>query len=455
MNVPCPTRATRCQLVWRSSGTGSSGELADTPNIGRGVAAGLGPRRLFHIGPARFTHPTRLVPRPSACNPPSPTLTSLTSPNHSALTPAGLSSTLPTGDPLDQDLSHVLDAEETLLEQLELHGQLYPSVEANADDSKTPDSSDHGSSTKMRDVPAATAIVQRQQDGHCSLEETLLEIYYANISLHEAQEISHTLWGDQVDLAEIRRLCRLVIRRTADWLERPLRRSYTYVFFDSIQLARRGEGNTKSMSVLLAVGVDARGFREVLGVAESGAGTDIPWVPFLRQLKKRGLAGVKLCVGGYDADLIKGVARYFPDADYQGCIAQMSRSMLLLVPATKEYLVIDSLQRIHSSNNRKEARVRVRQATAQLKAMGLPDAATLLSRIGETTLSYFSLPKYQWHRVNTTESVKKILRVFRERARVLGCIHDDNVAVQLVGVRLRYIMRTSWGRRRFINVARS
>lgn len=358
------------------------------------------------------------------------------------------------GETLEHALTQALEAEDLLLTQPDPPvPQQTPADSAEESKSSADTASDHGGSSKMRDVPVGVAIQQRHHDGHCSLEETLLEIYYSNLSLHEAQEILRNLWGDSADLATIRRLAALVVRRTTEWLERPLQRAYTYVFFDSLPLARRGEGNLKSISLLLAVGVDAQGFRDVLGVAESAAGADISWSPFLKQLRQRGLTRVKLCIGGFDPDLIKGVARYFPAAKYQGCVTQLLRDVLILVPSTNEYLVIDQLQRIHASRSLPEARASALRATAQLKTLGLAEAAALLKRHGESTFSYFSLTRHHWQRVNNTETLKKVLRTFRERARVLGCIHDGCTAVQLAGARLRSIMRSSWGRRRFINVA--
>lgn len=379
----------------------------------------------------------------------------MTSSFHPESDPARLLSSVQNGESLEQALTQALATENALLTQPELHAQLHPAAEASADETRSSGEggSEPASTSKMRDVPVGVAIQQRHHDSHGSLEETLLEIYYSNLSLHEAQEILQSLWGDTADLATIRRLCGAVMQRTTNWLERPLLRDYTYVFFDSIQLARRGDGNLKTISLLLAVGVDARGFRDVLGVAAGAAETAPSWSAFLRQLRQRGLTRVKLCVGGYEPDLIRGTARNFPKAVYQCCVTQLLRDVLLLVPSTKEYLVIDSLQRIHASRSRPEARSATTQAVTQLKELGLSEAAALLKRGSERTFNYFALPRHHWQRVNTTETLKKVLRTFRERARVLGCIHDGHTAVQLAGTRLRSIMRTSWGRRRFINVA--
>jgi transposase-like protein len=203
---------------------------------------------------------------------------------------------------------------------------------------------------------------------------------------------------------------------------------------------------------MLAVGVNAEGGREVLGLSAAPDGSEGSWPAFLQQLKDRGLSQVDLCVGGFDPDLRKAVAAIFPAAAYQGCILQLQRDVLSLVPAAQAYLAIELLQSIHLGDSRKSAVTRLVQAVAQLQAIQLPEAAALLGQIGEQTLSYYAYPENHWRRLNNLKPLHKVLREFRERARVLGSASDGAAAVLLVSARLRHIARTIWGRRRYLDM---
>ncbi len=355
-------------------------------------------------------------------------------------------------------LATALTAEDTLLSQPELSDQLQARIDAPAArararrDNRLNPAADLPA--KMRNIPAATAILQRHCRDECSLEETILELYHTGLSLHDAEKVAATLWGGNVNLTAIGNFSREIAQRIEAWLSRPLPGYYACVFFDSIQLARRGDGRKKSLRLLLAVGINPQGFREVLGVTEAAAETLNPWSAFLQQLRQRGLSWVKLCVGGFHPDLMRSTAAAFPGATYQGCIFQLHREVLALVPAAQAYLAMQALQPIHASDNREEAQARTMQAAAQLHRLNLPQAAELLGRIGESTFAYYSLPPDQWRRLNNTEPLRTILRKLRERTRVLGAISNSETAVLLLAARARHIMRVTWGGRRFVNFMR-
>src|SRR5271165_1963163 len=147
---------------------------------------------------------------------------------------------------------------------------------------------------KLRNLPFETAIIERYRRRESSVEEALVEMYLAGVSVRRVEDITEALWGTRVSPSTVSELNQKIYVHIEEWRQRRLTGSYPYVYLDGIWLKRSWGGEVKNVAVLVAIGVREDGYREILGVVEGMKEDTESWRSFLRHLKQRGLAGVQL-----------------------------------------------------------------------------------------------------------------------------------------------------------------
>lgn len=152
---------------------------------------------------------------------------------------------------------------------------------------------------RLKGVSFETAIIERYRRRESSVEEALIEMYLAGVSVRRVEDITEALWGSKVSPATISELNKKAYVHIEDWRNRPLQGGkYPYVYVDGIYLRRNWGGEYENVAILVAIAVNEDGYREVLGAAEGMKEDKASWVNFFQWLKSRGLDGVKLIVGG-------------------------------------------------------------------------------------------------------------------------------------------------------------
>ena len=151
---------------------------------------------------------------------------------------------------------------------------------------------------RLKGVSFETAIIERYRRRESSVEEALIEMYLAGVSVRRVEDITEALWGSKVSPATISELNKKAYVHIEDWRNRPLRGGrYPYVYVDGIYLRRNWGGEYENVAILVAIAVNEDGFREVLGAAEDMKEDKASWGSFFQWLRGRGLDGVKLIVG--------------------------------------------------------------------------------------------------------------------------------------------------------------
>ncbi len=163
---------------------------------------------------------------------------------------------------------------------------------------------------KLRKLPFETAIIQRYRRRETSVEEALIEMYLAGVSVRRVEDITEALWGTKVSPSTLSELNKKVYVKIEQWRNRPIEGEHPYVFLDGIWLKRSWGGEVRTVAVLVAVGVNADGYREVLGVAEGAKEDKESWQNFLRHLKERGLKAIRLVVSDKCLGLVESLATF-------------------------------------------------------------------------------------------------------------------------------------------------
>jgi transposase-like protein len=141
---------------------------------------------------------------------------------------------------------------------------------------------------RLRRLPLETAIVERYRRRESSVEEARIEMHLAGVSVRRVEDITEALWGTRVSPSTVSDLSQRIYQQIDQWRNRKIEGAHPYVYLGEIWLKRSWGGEVKNVAVLVAIGVNADGFREVLGVAEGAKEDAESWRGFLRHLKERG-----------------------------------------------------------------------------------------------------------------------------------------------------------------------
>jgi transposase-like protein len=285
------------------------------------------------------------------------------------------------------------------------------------------------------------------------VEEAMMEMYLAGVSVRRVEDITQALWGTRVSPGTVSKLNQKIYERIEAWRNRPIEGEFPYVYLDGIVLKRTWADQVRNVSVLVAIGVAADGYRKVLGVVEGAKEDKAGWSGFLRHLKNRGLTGVQLFISDACIGLIESIGDFYPEAKWQRCIVHFYRNVFTVVPRSLVKTVAMMLKAIHASEDRQAAHEKADAVIKKLKERKLRQAAKKVEDSIDETLAYYDFPDAHWRRIRTNNPLERILREVRRRTRVVGAFPDGNSALMLVAARLRHISGTRWGTRRYLNMA--
>lgn len=273
---------------------------------------------------------------------------------------------------------------------------------------------------KLRKLSFETSIIERYKRRESSVEEALIEMYLAGVSVRRVEDITEALWGTRVSPGTVSNLNKKIYEQIESWRNRRLEGSYPFIYLDGIWLKRSWGGAVENVSVLVGIGVNEEGYREIIGVVEGAKEDRESWKNFLRHLKDRGLKGAQLVISDKCLGLVESINEFYPEAKWQRCVVHYYRNVFSLVPKSK-----------------------VKEVAARLVREGI-----------EETLSYMSFPREYWRRIRTNNPMERIMREIRRRTRVVGCFPDGHSALMLVAARLRHIASSKWRSGVYLNIKR-
>lgn len=305
---------------------------------------------------------------------------------------------------------------------------------------------------KLRRQTFETAIIERYQRRESSVEEALVEMYLAGVSVRRVEDITEALWGTRVSPSTVSKLNKKIYAKIHEWRHRPITGSYPYLYLDGIVMKRTWAGEVRNVSLLVASAVNAEGYREILGICEGAKEDKSGWSSFLRHLVDRGLEGVQLIISDACRGLVESIADYLPDARWQRCMVHFYRNVFSHVPAAKMREVSHMLKAIHAQESRQAAQEKADSVVAELRAQKMTKAADLVEeRIGET-LTYYAFPDSHWRKIRTNNPLERIMKEIRRRTRVVGAFPDGESCLNLAAARLRHIAGTQWATRKYMNM---
>lgn len=204
---------------------------------------------------------------------------------------------------------------------------------------------------KLRGATFQTAVIERYRRRETSVEEAMIEMYLAGVSTRRIEDVSEILWGAKVSAGTVSNLNERAFKSVEEWRSRPLQGDYPYVYIDGIYLKRSWGGSYENVAVMVAIGVNSDGYREIIGCAEGFSESKESWKEFLAWLKGRGLKGVRMVTGDKSLGMLGAIEEVFPEAKYQRCTVHFYRNVFGKVPKNKRAYVAKMLKAIHAQES--------------------------------------------------------------------------------------------------------
>lgn len=245
---------------------------------------------------------------------------------------------------------------------------------------------------KLKGVQFETAIIERYRRRECSIEEALIEMYLAGVSVRRVEDIIEALWGTKVSPGTISNLNKKAYEHIEEWRCRPLTSDYPYVYVDGIYLKRSWGGEVQNVSILVAVGVNEERNREILGAAEGMKEDHDSRHDFFIWLKSRGLKGVRLVVGDKCLGMLETLGEVFPEAKYQRCTVHFYRNIFSVTPKRHSRKVAMMLKAIHAQESKEAARQKAQLVIQELWKTKLSAIAKKVETGIEETLITWTFP---------------------------------------------------------------
>jgi len=307
---------------------------------------------------------------------------------------------------------------------------------------------------KLRNLPFETAIIERYKRREESVEEALIEMYLAGVSVRRVEDISEALWGAKVSPGTISNLNQKAYAQIEEWRNRKLEVEYPYVYLDGIYLKKNWGGTIENIAILIALGINSAGNREIIGAAEGGKEDKESWMKFLRSLKERGLSGVRLMIGDKCLGLTEAIREVFPNTEYQRCIVHFMRNVFCNVPRTRSKEIGAKLKAIFAQEDREACLRKAEEVARFLRDNKMKSAANTLESGIQEALAYTSYPHEHWLKIRSNNGIERINREIRRRTNAVGAFPDGNSALMLVCARLRFVSASEWGVKTYLNMER-
>jgi len=288
---------------------------------------------------------------------------------------------------------------------------------------------------KDRDGEFQTELFERYQRSEKAFVAALLQMYVEGVSTRKVTAITEALCGLEVSKSQVSALTQKLDAEVAEWRSRPLTEEYPYLIFDArYEKVRRG-GSVVSQGVLVAIGISAAGYREVLGCWVAESESEASWGAVFSELKQRGLRGVRYVVSDDHAGMVRAIERHFQGAVWQRCQVHFVRNALSLCGVQQRPMVLRMMKAVTESATREAAKAALAAAIIEFEKKA-PKVARLLEAHGEEILGVYALPEGHRKRMRTTNMLERQNQELKRRTRVVRVFPHEQSLLRLIAAML-------------------
>lgn len=275
-------------------------------------------------------------------------------------------------------------------------------------------------------------LFARFQRSEKALILALQEAYLQGVSTRKVTKITEQLCGTAFSKSHISTLCQELDEDIQAWRQRPLEQDYPYLIIDATYLYIRTGGKVVSKGVLIVTGVSKSGHREVLDLKVAHTETEATYAALFKDLKNRGLKGVKLVTSDAHEGLVNALRRHFQGVAWQHCQTHFHRNIKGMTPPKHQRKVAEGLKDVFNAQDLDTAQRRLNEMIDTYEYI-LPDLCDKLDRDVIHCLTCLSFPKQHQKRIRTTNSLERLNREIKRRADVVQIFPNEQACERLVG----------------------
>jgi transposase-like protein len=277
----------------------------------------------------------------------------------------------------------------------------------------------------------STELFERYQRSERALVATLAEMYVQGVSTRKVKAITEELCGHAFSASSISAINKRLDESLAAFAGRPLQEPFAYLILDARYEKVREAGIVASQAVLIAVGIDWDGRRQILAVEMANRESRSSWKDFLTALKARGLKGVEFVVSDDHPGLTKAIAEVIPEAAWQRCYVHFLRNALDYLPRKHADDCLQELRWLYDRRDLAEAKADLAQWLAKW-APRYPRLTAWAEETIEETFTFFRLPRQHHKHLKSTNMLERLNEEIRRRTYVVRIFPNAESCLRLV-----------------------
>jgi putative transposase len=284
---------------------------------------------------------------------------------------------------------------------------------------------------KLRSGTYFPPFLEARKTGEQALVAVIQEAWIQGVSTRKVDDLVQSLGMSGISKSQVSKLCEEIDVRVNDFLDRPITGEWPYLWLDATYLKVRQGGRIVSVAVIIATAVNTDGRREILGLGTGPSEAAVFWGDFLRTLKKRGLAGVKLVISDSHEGL-KAAINQVLGATWQRCRVHFMRNLLAYAPKGQHSMIAAAVRAVFTQPDRAAASQAWRHVADQLRQR-FPKLAAVMDGAEHEVLAFMDFPRAHWPKIYSTNPLERLNKEVKRRANVVGIFPNEPSIRRLVG----------------------
>jgi putative transposase len=287
---------------------------------------------------------------------------------------------------------------------------------------------------KLRTGSFFPSLLERRRRVDQALFAVVMEAYLHGVSTRKVDDLVRALGADTgISKSEVSRICADLDTEVGAFRDRSLAgQAFPYVFLDATYCKARVNRRVVSQAVVVATGVRADGWREVLGFAVGDSEDGAFWTAFLRSLKARGLGGVQLVISDAHTGLKAAIAGVLLGASWQRCRVHFLRNVLAAVPKGNAEMVAAAIRTIFAQPDQHHVREQL-DVIAGMLGRQLPKVEAMLGDAADDLLAFTGFPGGHWKKIWSTNPLERLNKEIKRRTDVVGAFPNPEALLRLAG----------------------
>jgi putative transposase len=287
---------------------------------------------------------------------------------------------------------------------------------------------------KLRQGSFFPALLEPRRRIDRALWAVVMEAYVHGVSTRKVDDLVTALGIDTgISKSEVSRICGELDGVVATFRDRPLgHTTFPYVFLDATYVKAHDGASVVSKAIVVATGVSKSGDREVLGLAVGDSEDGAFWTAFLRSLRARGLAGVRLVISDAHEGLKAAIGAVFLGAAWQRCRVHFLRNVLTRIPKGSAEMVLAAIRTIFAQPDAASVSEQLDEIVERLQPR-FPVVATMLAEAKADILAFTAFPVSHWKKIWSTNPLERVNKKIKRRTDVVGIFPNEAAVMRLAG----------------------